>query len=202
MQFITRILGQNNKVIVATDMNECVIDGVLPRELKNLGLIEAHVKKFNLPGPASHVTRSLPIDGAWVSNDVTPATVSVFPHKFGAGDHRVILVGFNLDQLIQQNVNICTPSMRRLICKNKLTADNCNQLAMNLLTSNKILQRLENLEESFGSMDADCWCVKLNLIDEQVTDILLHMSISGFKVLKPTSVHIEYGNDALLASLG
>ena len=138
VQFITHILGENNKVIVAADINEHVIDGVLPRELKNLGLVEAHVKKFNLPGPASHITGRLPIDGVWVSNDATPTAVSVFPHKFGVGDHRAILVDFNLDQLIQRNVNICSPSMRRLISENKPTVDNYNQLAMNLLTSNKI----------------------------------------------------------------
>ena len=174
VQFITRILEENNKVILSADINEHVIDGVLSRELKNLGMVEAHVKKFNLPGPASHITGRLPIDGVWVSNDVTPTVVSVFPHKFGVGDHRVILVDFNLDQLIQRNVRICTPTMRRLICENKRSVDTYNQLAMNLLTSNKILQRLENLEGLFGSMDMDRWCVKLNRIDEQVTDILLH----------------------------
>ena len=52
-QFITIVLGQNNKVIVAADTNEHIIDGVLPEALKNLGLIEAHMKKFDLPGPAS-----------------------------------------------------------------------------------------------------------------------------------------------------
>lgn len=174
VQFITSLRRENNKVILAADINEHVINGVLPKELKKLGLIEAHVKKFNLPGPASHITGSQPIDGVWVSNDITPSAVSVFPHKFGAGDHRVILVDFKLDQIIQQNVRICTPSMRRLICENEQSVEKYNNLALSLLTSNKISQRLDQLEESFGLIDMDSWCVKLNMIDEQVTDILLH----------------------------
>lgn len=63
VQFITSLRRENNKVILAADINEHVINGVLPKELKKLGLIEAHVKKFNLPGPASHITGSQPIDG-------------------------------------------------------------------------------------------------------------------------------------------
>ena len=62
VQFITGILGQKNKVIAAADANEHVIDRVLLRALKNYGLIEACVKKFDLPSPISHITRSLPID--------------------------------------------------------------------------------------------------------------------------------------------
>ena len=34
--------------------------------------------------------------------------------------------------------------------------------------------RLKQLEDSLGSIDIDSWCVKLNMIDEQVTEILLH----------------------------
>ena len=100
MQFITGVLGDNNRVILAADVNEHVTDGILPRALKNLGMIEAHAKKFDLPGPASHITGSQPIDGVWVSNDVTPAEVSVFACKFGFGDHRMTLADFNLNQII------------------------------------------------------------------------------------------------------
>ena len=91
----------------------------MPKELKRIGIIEAHVKKFNLPGPASHITGSKPIDGIRVTDDVTPTEVSILPHKFGVGNHRVILVDFNLDQILERGVKICTPSMRRLICENK-----------------------------------------------------------------------------------
>ena len=71
------------------------MDRALPKVLKNLGLSEAHVKKFNLPSPASHITRSQLIDSVWVSSNITPIAVSVFPHKFGTGDNRVILVDAN-----------------------------------------------------------------------------------------------------------
>ena len=97
VQCITGILEENNKVIIAVNTSKHIIDGVLLRALKNLELIEAHVKKFNLPSPASHVTGSLLIDSVWVSNDITPTEVLVFLHKFRVGDHRAILVDLNLD---------------------------------------------------------------------------------------------------------
>ena len=197
IQFITGVLGDNNKVILAADINEHVIDGVLPRALKNLGMIEAHVKKFDLPGPASHITGSKPIDGIWVSHDVTPTEVSVFPHRFGVGDHRVILVDFNLNQIIQQSVKICSPSMRRLICENEKSVENYNSLASALLKSNKIQQRLEQLEASFNSTDRDRWCVKLNMIDEQITEILLH---AEKKCRKLRTGEVEYSPEVSEAS--
>ena len=89
-------------------------------------MIEAHVKKFNLPGPASHITGSKPIDGVWVIDDVMPIEVSLLSHKFGTGDHRVILVDFNLDQILERGVKICTPLIRRLICENKKSVENYN----------------------------------------------------------------------------
>ena len=111
VQFIIGVLGENNKVIIATDTNKHIMNGVLPRFLKNLGSIETHMKKFDLPGPASHVTGSLPIDSVWASNNITPAEASVFLYKFRADGHRIILVDLNLDQIVQQCANIYTPSM-------------------------------------------------------------------------------------------
>ena len=106
-------------VILAADINEHVIDGVLLKALRNLDLIEAHAKKLNLPGLASHITSRKPIDSIWVSPDVTLAEASMFLYKFGVGDHRVILVDFNFDPIIEQSTNICTLLMRKLICENK-----------------------------------------------------------------------------------
>ena len=37
-----------------------------------------------------------------------------------------------------------------------------------------VLQHLKALEASFNSTDIDLWCIRLNILDEQVTDILLH----------------------------
>ena len=53
-----------------------MIDGVKLQALRNLGLIEAHIKKFNLLGPVSHISVSVLIDNICVSCDITPAEVS------------------------------------------------------------------------------------------------------------------------------
>ena len=43
VQFITGLLSENTKIMLAADINEHVIDGTSPKALKNLGLVEAHV---------------------------------------------------------------------------------------------------------------------------------------------------------------
>ena len=85
------------------------------------------MKKFQQSGPASHVTGSDPIDGVCRMDNVTSLEVLILPHKFG-GDRRVILVDFDLDQIVERQVRICRPQMRRLICENKRSAANHNTM--------------------------------------------------------------------------
>lgn len=43
----------------------------------------------------------------------------MFSHKFGAGDHGVILVDFKLEDNTGEEITICRPSMRCLAYENK-----------------------------------------------------------------------------------
>ena len=70
-----------------------------------------------------------PINGTWTSNNLSASAVSILPHKFGAGDHRVILVDFRIDKIVERNVRTCRLNMRRLICKNKKSVTNYNTIA-------------------------------------------------------------------------
>ena len=49
-----------------------------------------------------------------------------------------------------------------------------NDTAWQLLQFHNIPQHLKALEASFNSTDINLWCVRLNILNEQVTDILLH----------------------------
>ena len=60
--FITSLIDRNNKVILATDINEYATDRKLPSELRRISMIDAFAKKFNLFRPALHATRSELID--------------------------------------------------------------------------------------------------------------------------------------------
>ena len=66
------------------------------------------------------------IDGVWFIDDMLSTHVSRLPHMFGAGDHRVILVDFDINDLIRSKMKICIPSMRRLICENKAAVEKYN----------------------------------------------------------------------------
>ena len=63
VNFITSLLNGDNRIILAADINEHAVTGKLAKELKRISMIDVYFRKFNLPGPASHVTGSAPIDG-------------------------------------------------------------------------------------------------------------------------------------------
>ena len=70
-------------------------------------MIDAYVK-FNLPGLASHITGSEPIDRVQVTNNIIPCEVSIFPLKCSVGNCRIILVDLNFDQIIEKGARIYT----------------------------------------------------------------------------------------------
>ena len=100
--------------------------------------------------------------------------VSILPHRFSAGNYRVILVDFDLDQIMERNARICRLKMRRLICENKNSVMNYNAFAWMQLQFHKIPEKLKELEDSFEHMDKDRWNIRLNMIDEQIIDSLTH----------------------------
>ena len=118
VNFITSLLNRDNRIILAADINEYAVTGKLAKELKRIGMIDVYFRKFNLPGPASHVTGSALIDRVWTTGNVIPIAVSILSQKFGVADHRVILVDFNFDQIVERSIRICTPQIRRLIYNN------------------------------------------------------------------------------------
>ena len=64
--------------------------------------------------------------------------------------------------------------MRRLIYENKKLVENYSKLALELLKSHEIPQKILELEESLASTDIDLWSVRLIRLDEQIIDLLLH----------------------------
>ena len=129
IKFITGLMVGDNKIILAADVNEHATEGLLAKELEKLGMMNTCNKMFNQAGPASHITGSDPIDGTWASSNLSALAMSILPQKFGAGDHRVILVDFNLDQTLERNVRMCRPKIRRLTCENKKSVANYNAIA-------------------------------------------------------------------------
>ena len=95
--FISSILDANNRIIFAADVNKYIVDRKLAKRLRKIGLTNSFFRKFNTAGPASHALGSAPIDRVWSTNNIILSAVSILSHKFGAGDHRVILVDFEID---------------------------------------------------------------------------------------------------------
>ena len=129
MCLIANLTEGNSKIILAADANEHAENGKLAKELKRIGLITLCAKKFNQSELALHASRSNPIDRIWTSSNISDLAVSTLPHKFGAGDHRIILANFDLVQIVEQKVRTGRPQMRRLTCGNKRSVLNYNATA-------------------------------------------------------------------------
>ena len=126
-------MERNNKIILAVDVNEHAEKGKLAKELKRIGLVNSNIKKFNQSELASHASRSDPIDKTWIWSNKSALAVTILPHKFEAGDYRIILADFDLDQIVERKVRIYGPQMRRLVCRNKILVLNWNATAWKLL---------------------------------------------------------------------
>ena len=63
MNFITGFLDEDNRIILAADINEHTVNGKLMKELRRIGIIDAYFRKFNSPSLASYVIDSALIDG-------------------------------------------------------------------------------------------------------------------------------------------
>ena len=105
-------------MIFAANMNKHVVDRKHAKRLRKIGLTNSFFRKFNTASLASYTLRSAPIDGVSSTNNIIPSIVSILPHKFGTGNYRVIIVDFEIDQIIGSRVRICTLMMRRLIYGN------------------------------------------------------------------------------------
>ena len=89
-------------MILVADVNEHIIDGKLPAELKRIDMMDVFPKKLNLPRPASHVTGSELIDSALVASDLVSKEVSIYPAKFRVGNYRVILINLDFNRIIER----------------------------------------------------------------------------------------------------
>ena len=72
--------------------------------------------------------------------------IILLPCRFGMGDHRLIIINFRLDDIVEYRVNIYALNMRRLIGNKSLVVARCNAKAIELVVSYKINRNLDILE--------------------------------------------------------
>ena len=114
VRFIVGLKEGNNKIILAVGINEHIENSKLTRELKKNGLANVRVK--NLISQDQYPTLVEVIQQMEYRSRTS--AILILPHKFGAGDHRIVLADFDLDKIVEKRVRICRQQMRRLECKN------------------------------------------------------------------------------------
>ena len=84
------------------------------------------------------------------------------------------MLDFRKEDLQGQQVSICRPSMRRLIGNYPSTVEKCNKEALHLMHYHQVPQQLDRLESYWKQLDTTVRAKRLDCIDRQVTELLLH----------------------------
>ena len=107
-----KIREGGNNIVLDAHLNEHSVEGKLSRALKHIGLMKTFYRRFKTSGATSYDKGSIQIDGVWSTCEILPNCVSLLPHRFGAGDHRLILVDFYINDLLESMMKTCIHSMR------------------------------------------------------------------------------------------
>ena len=98
--------------------------GRLSKVFNNLSLIESYKYISNQPPPNSFFKGCKQLDIVWTSSTLTPSTIAITPHFFSVGDHRIIVVDFDIDLVMGSGYILFYPQkMRRLISSNDRLVD-------------------------------------------------------------------------------
>jgi hypothetical protein len=102
-------------------MNEYILTGNLPpRELSRLGLQEATHKHWEDLEPRTFVYgKGKPIDGVYLTPDLTIMVLMQLSFHKGVGDHRNVLVDISTESAIGKfERRVLQPKARSLVTKN------------------------------------------------------------------------------------
>ena len=148
IKFVTKIKAGGNKIVLPADINERVVEGKMSRALKQIALTKAFYRRFKTAGPASCDRGSMKIEGVWSTDEMLPTCVSLLSHVFGTGEHRVILVDFDINGFLGSRMKTCSPSMMRLTLKNRSAVEKHNLRALELCQLHNTKQSLDTVESS------------------------------------------------------
>ena len=102
--------------------------GKLGKKLKELRLLESFIRK--LKKLVQHYLKQI---GILTLEDILLINITVFLHRFGVGDYSIMVVDFELADIIGTKVNIYWLAVRRLICENNAIVSNYNLEVLELL---------------------------------------------------------------------
>ena len=117
--------------------------GKLPNLLEETGLVESSALFSNDLLLLSYITESIQIDAIWISPNLKPSKLSIIPHYFEMGDHRVFIANFPIEYFIREGfVLIMKSDMRRLTSTQPQAMQNYLSIVRNLQKEYKIELKL------------------------------------------------------------
>ena len=137
-------------------MNKDITLGRLHKRFKLLGLIKSFQSISDKKPSASFAEESKKLDTVWVSPSLCPKAISISPFLFSVGDHRVIIVDFDIDLILGSGfIPICPIQMRRLNSKQEKSVENYLWRAKNLMIHHKIPVKLDRLKLQWDNIEEE-----------------------------------------------
>jgi len=173
-EHLQKSLQEGFAIILCLDSNEDMTSGRLFKVFTQMGLIETYKTQTQLPPPNSFFKGTRQLDAIWVSPSLHPKSTSITPHFFGVGDHRTIIVDFDVESILGNGfIPFCPQKMRRLNTSNALATNNYIEKAEALFQHHRIMEKLESIEAEGENLSSEERQRKLNHIDKMATELLL-----------------------------
>ena len=175
LALLTRWREDGNRLIVCLDANEHIYKKSLGKALtdaEGLRMKEVVGDFTGRPIGPTYFRGQKPIDGVWVTPDITITGACIMPAGFGIGDHRLFVIDINTSSLIGlQPQRIVRPKARRLNTRIPGAALAYQERFERLLLKHRIIERIGRAHET--SKDDLEATARINAIDRECGQYML-----------------------------
>ena len=143
-------LDLGHQIIVMGDLNQDVSNtkSSTVKMLRTLGLEEAIITSHGKSAPATHINGKHPIDGIFITRNISPIKCGYLPGDIHVSDHRTLWIDIHHHNLIGDTKHVPQqPRLRQLQTSNPRIRKKFNKIVEEQLKRCKVLKKLQRLRE-------------------------------------------------------
>ncbi len=118
---LPRWRNDGDRLIVCLDANEHIYKKPIRKALTDIEGLAMKIVVGDFTGTpigSTYFCGSKPIDGVWVTSNITVSNVAIIPAGYGIGDHTLFVINFSMMDIISKSPpRIVRPASRRLNTK-------------------------------------------------------------------------------------
>ena len=150
-EILKKYIDDGERVIVLTDANESITQGMLHQRLERLGLVSIYKNKFGTGTlPATYHRGTEMIDDILVTRNFRIERAGMFAFGDGPGDHRGLYVDLDIETFMGADTHVVQRiQARRLISTNPIVTEKFNRLFEEQLQRNHVHEQMDELYKNF-----------------------------------------------------